>query len=183
MKLAKNLTRHEIENYITEYESFWKTPKGKKDKLTFEGIHEALCVNGYLTTPQLKAVALWKTPRVSKIVNEKNDPDQIVREITAFALKIPDEKYKIRLLCSLDGIGIPRASAILAMSDPKKYGVIDVNAWRALTGEDRRVFNDDNWMFYLAEIRGLASRHGKTSREIDMALMKHGQKMKSDNRK
>jgi len=179
MKLAKNLTRHEIENYITKYENFWKTPKGKKAKLAFEGIHEALRVNGYLTTPQLKAVALWKTPRVSKIVNEKN-PDQIVKEITAFALKIPDEKYKIRLLCSLDGIGIPRASAILAMSDPKKYGVIDVNAWRALTGKKKGGFNADDWEFYLTEIRKLATKHGKTPREIDMALMKHGQKMKSD---
>ncbi|MGB9622404.1 MAG: hypothetical protein ACPL07_01035 [Candidatus Bathyarchaeia archaeon] len=38
----------------------------------------------------------------SRIV--KNNPDDVVKSITALALKIPDEKYRIRLLCTLDGI-------------------------------------------------------------------------------
>jgi len=131
MKLAKNLTKSEIENYIREYEQDWNTPEGKKDKETFDKIHKALEKNGFLTKEQLYKVARWKTPRVSKVV--KRNPDSIVKSITAFALKTSNEKYKIRILCSLDGIGIPRASAILTMSNPQKYGVIDVNAWLALT--------------------------------------------------
>ncbi|MBO3842215.1 MAG: hypothetical protein FGF48_07350 [Candidatus Brockarchaeota archaeon] len=63
------------------------------------------------------------------------------------------------------------------MQNPKKYGVIDVNAWFALTGRRKQGFNSENWIWYLKEIRRLARKHGKTPRQIDMALMKYGQKL------
>jgi hypothetical protein len=175
MKLAKDLTKREIERCIEEYEQYWRAPKGKKDKEIFENTHEALLKNCFLTKKQLYKVARWKTPRVSKIV--KSNSDAIVRGITTFALKTSNEKYKIRILCTLDGIGIPRASAILAMSNPQKYGVIDINAWYALTGEKKQSFNDDDWIWYLEQIRKLARKHRKTPRQIDMALMKYGQRL------
>lgn len=175
MKLAKNLTKKEIDNCIKDYEQDWKTAEGVKDRVTFEKIHEALLKNGFLDGEQLYQVARWKTPRVSKIV--KNNNNNMVKKVTAFALQLPNEKYKIRILCSLDGIGIPRASTILAMSDPKKYGVIDINAWFALTGEKRQGFGDNHWIWYLEQIRKLAKKHAKTPRQIDMALMKYGQKL------
>jgi hypothetical protein len=175
MKLAKNLTTEEIDQYIKGYKNYWKTPAGVKDKTTFDKIHKIISKNKFLTNKQLYEVAYWKTRRVSKIV--KNNPDPIVRKITNFALNIQDEKFKVRLLCSLYGIGIPRASAILAMSEPTKYGVIDVNAWFALTGKEKLNFDDYDWAWYLSRIRRLAKKHRKTPREIDMALMKHGQKI------
>jgi hypothetical protein len=174
MKLAKNLTKREIEEYIKEYEQDWKTPNGVKDKETFADISQVLSKNGYVNRKQLYKIARWKSPRVSKIV--KCNPDSIVESISAFALKIPDEKYKIRLLCALDGIDVPRASAILAMSNPQKYGVIDINAWFALTGKEKHP-NAKDWIWYLEELGKLAKKHGKTPRQIDMALMKYGQKL------
>jgi hypothetical protein len=181
MKLAKDLAKKEIEEYIKEYEQGWNTPDGVKDRETFEKINEALFRNGFLNSKQLYEVARWKTVRVSKIV--KKNPDSMVKSITAFALKISDEKYKIRILSSLDGIGIPRASAILAMSDPEKYGVIDINAWLALTGEKKQSFDDSDWIWYLKQIRKLAKKHRKTPRQIDMVLMKYGQRLMKRRRK
>jgi diketogulonate reductase-like aldo/keto reductase len=177
MKPAKNLSTKEIENYIMEYEKHWKTPEGSEDKKTFDEIHEILIKNGCLNNKQLYQVARWKTQRVSKIV--KNNPDDIVKNITAFALKVSDEKYKIRILCNLYGIGVPRASAILTMYNPETYGVIDVNAWYALTGKERLGFNSEDWIWYLGQIKELAKKHNKTPRQIDMALMIYGQKLRN----
>ena len=144
-----------------------------------------LSKNGFLNKEQLYEVAYWKTHRKSKIV--KNNPDEIVKDVTELALKITNdeynEKYKIRILCSLDGIGIPRASVILTMSNPDEYGIIDFYAWLALTGEEKRGFNENNWIEYLKQIKGLAKKHGKTPRQIDMALMKYGQRLKSESKR
>jgi hypothetical protein len=176
MKFASKLSKKEIEENIAEYEKYWTTPKGKKDKETFEEMHKVLLKNGCLNNEQLYRVALWKTIRVSKIVKGKN-PDEIVKDITRFALKMNDEKYKIRILCALDGIGIPRASTILTMSNPEMYGIIDVYAWFALFGKNKTGFSVDEWELYLKQVREMAKKHGKTPRQIDMALMKYGQKL------
>jgi len=167
MKLAKDLKKGEIELYLKKYEA------AKYNKKTFYEIHDILLKNGYLNLNQLYKAALWKTKRVSKIV--KCNPEGVVKAITDFALKLPNERFKILVLSTLKGIGIPRASAILAMSNPKRYGVIDVNAWYALTGKKKVGFNDKDWAYYLECIRRLAKKHAKTPREIDMALMKYGQ--------
>jgi hypothetical protein len=182
MKVAEKLTKKEIEEYIDEYERSWK-----EDKKTFENIHSELLKNRFLNREQLYKIAYWKTPRKSKIVKkEENNPDKIVKDVTELVLKIPNdektEKYKIRILCTLDGVGIPRASTILTMDNPDEYGIIDVNAWFALTGKEKIGFNEKDWITYLKQIKGLAKKHGKTPRQIDMALMKYGQKLKSESK-
>jgi hypothetical protein len=173
MKLDREFSKKEIEENIAEYYRGWD----EADRKTFENIHSEILKNRFLTKEQLFEIAYWKTPRKSKIVkNSENNPQEIVKSITEFALKMTDEKYKIRILCSLDGIGIPRASAVLTMSDPEKYGIIDVNAWFALFGEKKLYFTEDDWVDYLEKIRELAKKYEKTPRQIDMALMKYGQK-------
>jgi len=177
MKRAKELTKKEIEEYIKKYRQNWK----EKDRKTFERIHSELLKNRFLNREQLYEVACWKTHRKSKIV--KNNPDEIVKDVTELALKITSEKYKIRILCTLDGIGIPRASAILTMDNPDEYGIIDRYTWLALKGKEKIGFNEKDWITYLEQIKGLAKKHGKTPREIDMALMKYGQRLKAENKK
>lgn len=184
MKLAEELTKKEIEEYIDEYKRNWKD----EDKKTFDEIHRALLKNGFLNREQLYEVARWKTIRKSKIVSDKkNNPDEIVKNVTELALKITydeyNEKYRIRILRSLGGIGIPRASVILTMSNPEEYGIIDFNAWLALTGKEKLCFNENDWIEYLKRIKGLAKKHGKTPRQIDMALMKYGQRLKSESKR
>ena len=180
MKLAEELTKREIEEYIAEYIRVWK----EKDRKTFENTHIELLENKFLTKQQLFDIAYWKTHRKSKIV--KDNPEEIVKDVTELVLKMANdkkiEKFKIRMLCTLDGIGIPRASTILTMNNPDEYGIIDVYAWFALYGKDKKGFDENDWIEYLERIRQLAEKHGKTAREIDMALMKYGQKVKSESR-
>jgi len=121
----------------------------------------------------LTRLAVWKARSRVKPLVERNSEANI-RMVTAFAFGIHDERMKIRILCCLDGVSIPMASAILTAWDPESYGIIDVYAWRACSGENRAP-TEDNWIAYLNEIRMMAARHHKTPRQIDMALVTYGQ--------
>jgi hypothetical protein len=82
MRHGKDLSRRKIECYIMKYNQSWRD----EDKKTFWRIHEAISRKGFLMIEQLYEVAYWKTPRASRIV--KNNPDYVVKSITALALKI-----------------------------------------------------------------------------------------------
>jgi hypothetical protein len=41
----------------------------------------------------------------------------------------------------------------------------------------KRGFSTKNWIWHLNQIRRLAEKHGKTPREIDVALMKYSQEL------
>jgi len=174
MMLGRNLSAKRVKELLQEVEEWHKGKKGSWYKRCFDRIHQTILKRGALSLEDLYDVAYWKSRRASKQVRTKN-PDRVVRMITSFALKMPNERFKIRLLSTLEGIGVRRASAILAMSNPEKYGVMDENAWYALTGEQRSVFNDNDWIWYLREIRRLSKKFRRTPREIDLVLMKYGQ--------
>ncbi len=121
-------------------------------------------------------MAVWKAPRAKTRVYgaNVNEGENIVKRIVQLALSVTNDKFKIRILCALEGVRVPMASAILTMADPTKYGVIDVYAWYSLKGKAPKYLNTSGWLWYLQQIHKLAIRHGKTPREIDKALWQHG---------
>jgi len=101
-----------------------------------------------------------------------------VRAVTEAAFRVrsddPDYELEVRagLLASLPGIGVGVASAILALTEPESYGVIDVRAWRQLFpgARKRPPFTVTDYRKFMAELRALANRLGYTPQEIDVAL-------------
>jgi len=83
----------------------------------------------------------------------------------------------MELLRKLWGVGVPVASAILTIIDPKKYGVIDFRAWQILnlyklvdekpSGSNLSV---NNWIFYINILRDFAKKHKVKARDIDRTL-------------
>jgi hypothetical protein len=74
-------------------------------------------------------------------------------------------------------VGIPRASAILTLIDPQRYGVIDIRAWRvlralgAVNGNRRgQGFTPRQWERYLAVLRDLAQRLRMSVRAVEHTL-------------
>lgn len=55
-----------------------------------------------------------------------------MRTLSAQAFGAPGEAHRILHLCRLRGVGIPVASAFLALTDPERYGVIDIRVWQLL---------------------------------------------------
>jgi len=83
----------------------------------------------------------------------------------------------MELLTGLRGVGVPMASAILTLLDPRRYGVLDIRAWQLLfalrsVNANRRGqgFTIAQWEHYLAALRHHARRLRTTARAIEYTL-------------
>ena len=72
------------------------------------------------------------------------------------------------------------ASALLSLTDPERYGVIDFRVWTVLYeygAVDRNPsglnLSANNWLQYLELIRGYAKEFKVTPRDIDRTLFLH----------
>ena len=92
----------------------------------------------------------------------------------ALTITHPDPGYELELrvglLCTLRGVGVPVASAILALVYPEEYGVIDFRVWRQVFGEERSMFSISDYKRYLHEIHKLAKELAWTVQEVDLAI-------------
>lgn len=130
-----------------------------------------------LSKADLEEICRWKSPRAISLIRQ-NEPARI-RRITKLSFATKDERKRIALLTSLRGVGIPMASAILMLTGPKRYGVIDIRVWQLLyalgsvQGNPRgRSFTSDNWHQYLMILRHHAKRKGVSVRNVERSLFR-----------
>ena len=148
------------------------------DDPRFPRAGDEIRARGYTRRPELYEIARWKSPRRANLVNE--NPDLVVHEVTEVAITLMDctPGYAVNVLTVLKGIGIPTASAVLAVVDPKNFGIIDIRAWRTLSQwcpnhfhwKDSSSFSAKDYLCYLKAIRELAEASKLSCREVDMAL-------------
>lgn len=135
----------------------------------------------YLTAAEFDAILQWKLRgqygrRAG--IRQANTED-VVQIVTGAALSVshPDEDYEVELrlgiLGSLRGVGIPVASAILALVFPEQYAVIDVRGWRQIFGEVKRTFSVADYKRYLREVKRLAVELGWLVQEVDLAMWEY----------
>jgi len=135
----------------------------------------------YLTLDELDRVLQWKLRGQHGRQRErrKANTEDVIRVVTGAALSIehPDEDYEIELrlgiLCTLRGVGVPVASAILALVFPERYAVIDFRGWRQVFGEERTTFSVSDYKRYLREIRRLSLELGWPVQEVDLAIWEY----------
>ena len=80
-------------------------------------------------------------------------------------------------MTQLKGVSIPAASAILMLTDPQNYGVIDIRVWQVLY-KYRSVkmkpnganFGLNNWYNYLMKIRYFAKIFNVKARDIERTI-------------
>jgi hypothetical protein len=120
----------------------------------------------------------WKSPRPLKYYSLNSD-DRI-RTVSGEVLATQSEERRTELLTNLKGVSIPVASAILMLTDPTNYGVIDVRAWQLLylygsvrTMPASNKFSVANWCTYLAKIRYFARDWDATARQIEHTLYEY----------
>lgn len=85
---------------------------------------------GSLSRARLWRIGYIKSTRKSELLKQNNSAK--VREVTRKAFQTSSEKERIKLLCSLNGVSVPRASSVLSWTHPEKWPVIDQRAWRTL---------------------------------------------------
>lgn len=135
----------------------------------------------YLTSEEFDEILHWKLRDQYRRQAERRkvNTKDVIRTVTGAALSIthPDEDYEIELrlgiLCCLRGVGVPVASAILALVFPEKYAVIDFRGWRQIFNEERSTFSISDYKRYLREIKRLAAELGWSVQEVDLAIWEY----------
>jgi thermostable 8-oxoguanine DNA glycosylase len=134
----------------------------------------------YLTLDDLQQILKWKLRRQfhrQETTREVNTNENVIA-ITkaAFGVAHPDKDFetslKLRLLCTLTGVEVPVASAILTLCFPTEYSVIDFRNWRQIYKGDKpkTTYSIKEYVAYLKTIRHLAMEFGVTPQEIDIAF-------------
>lgn len=130
---------------------------------------------GYFTKDQFLQMCRWKSPRPLK--HYKSNREDHIRSISKKVFSTHLEKKRIELLTNLNGVSIPVASAILMLTNPRKYGVIDIRVWQLLysygsvrTKPNGRNFSVTDWYTYLMKIRYFLRKLDATARQIERTL-------------
>lgn len=166
----------EIEKYIKLYDI---------EKYLFSIIGPNVKKNGFLSFEDFYQICMWKSVRPKKryIANKEK-----IKDISKRAFSEKDEAKRIKIICELDGVGIPTASAILTIIYPEKYAVIDIRCLEALNNilniKINKNVSINTWIKYLEIMRNLAKENNITPRELDMALFAiHRESLEMQNHK
>ena len=71
---------------------------------------------------------------------------------------------------ALPGIGIGVASAVLALSEPEQYAIIDWRGWRQAFGTGRESFGCKHYCEYMRVVRSAAKQLGWQPQVVDWCL-------------
>ena len=128
---------------------------------------------GYLTLSQLHRICQWKSSRRPDLA-KKNTP-AFVKEITRFAFSAECEAARIGALTLLEGVQYPTASVILHFCMDDTYPILDFRALWSLSIKKPASYTSKFWIDYIKVCRHVATAHGMTVRELDMALWKYSE--------
>jgi len=141
---------------------------------------------GYFTKDEFIKMGVWKSPRPKQRYLQNSEEDIVSISKKVFTTKF--EKRRIELLTKLKGVSIPTASAILTLSDPQNYGVIDIRVWQLLYLY-RSVKNNPtgigmdfhDWYHYLMKLRYYAKKFNVKVRDIERTLFLYHKKIQEGN--
>lgn len=141
---------------------------------------------GYFTQGEFMKMCLWKSPRPKKHY-ENNSEDEIIT-ISKKVFSTKHEKKRIEYLTSLKGVSIPTASAILTITDPNNYGVIDIRVWQLLYLYDSVKDKPEgigmdfsHWYNYLMKLRYFAKKFNVSCRDVERTLFVHHKEIQENN--
>ena len=135
-------------------------------------LHQRINNNPNVDIADLRRIALWKIGRVLDV------SDETIALLRALAehqnLSIDDQLVKetIENLVDSQGIGYPMASAMLKFIRPDVFPIIDVRAYRALTGKKPyySTYTYKKYVEYTKSLSEEARRLSKSLREMDEQL-------------
>lgn len=147
------------------------------DKETAE-LHAKLNGSNSITEEDLRRVSLWKSDRVLSVTQDTLDVLNKLSASTNVNLGDDIVKEVLEKLVLSQGIGFPMASAILKFINPDVFPIIDVRAYRALTGTKPYygTYSYDKYIEYAKALTKIASATGRPLREIDEQLYCFDQK-------
>ena len=123
-------------------------------------------------------ICYWKSPR--GIRRCERNSGTVVEQTTQKVFATRSEMRKIELLTSLEGVSIPTASAIMTLTDPLRYGVIDIRVWQLLhtlgsvpSNPKGQKFSFQHWDQFLQILRHHARQRKVPTRLIELTLFEY----------
>lgn len=167
-----------------EFLIFWRDKYDREEDLYNKGDEEELRrkfqENQYITKDDLIKTIEWKfqgrlagrQKRILKIL--KPVDDEYIIDISKLVFKVSDDEKRVKLLCTINGVGTAVASTILTFYDPENYGVFDIHAWRELFGkEPKSLFtNIRNVIKFFECLREIGKKTKLPCRDVEKALFK-----------
>lgn len=135
----------------------------------------------YLNLDDFQRIVKWKLGQQLGRPNRlliQNTP-RLIEETTRLALSVqiddPDYEFQFRfaILTALRGVGTGVASAILALSYPEKYCVIDYRGWYQVFRRKKTVFTFGDYKKYLQRVMILAQELQWPPQEVDLAIWEY----------
>lgn len=142
------------------------------NKQETNALRESLRRRADISIDDLRRVALWKLNRVLEV------PDRVIERLQMLA-DVPDltadsvlSREVLVMLVGCRGVGFPMASAFLKFLRPDIFPIIDVRAFRALTGRrlGQHSYDIDLYLNYVKQIQAIARATGRPLWEIDEQL-------------
>ncbi|WP_175829349.1 hypothetical protein [Burkholderia anthina] len=135
-------------------------------------LHARLNGSTTITEHDLRRVSLWKSDRVLGVSGEtlaKLNELSAIEELTLTDSRVKDV---IDDLVLSQGIGFPMASAILKFIRPAIFPIMDVRAYRALTGiqPSYATYSYEKYISYAQKVTNIARQLNRPLREIDEQL-------------
>jgi hypothetical protein len=131
--------------------------------------------DGELSRGEFLDICHWKSPRSLRLC-ERNSA-RFIEKMSHQVFATQDERIRLHLLTGLQGVSVPTASAILTLTDPKHYGVIDIRVWQLLhklqsvtTNPRGQAFTFNHWDLYLTILRHHAKRLKVAVRLVELTL-------------
>lgn len=173
------ISREFVQKWSAAYLEGQTPAESEQERRLFEEIGPEVRRRGFFTKDELLAVGEWKSSRARGRLRS-NSP-ALVERLTGACIAAPDER--ITVLTALDGVGLPMASAVLAVWRPDSYTVYDVRAVETLrrAGVFAGVRKYPAFGLYLHACRDLIDRltlgddHLPHLRSLDRALWKYSQ--------
>lgn len=135
-----------------------------------------------ITRSEFLTICHWKSPRAVK--HYSKNTEKTIQTAVCTALTTRSERKKLDCLTKLKGVNIPMASAILTLTNPQRYGVIDIRVWQLLyamrsvySKPSGTNFTFKNWYHYLRKLRYLAKKFGLPVRTVERTLFRYHKKM------
>jgi thermostable 8-oxoguanine DNA glycosylase len=135
-------------------------------------LHKKLNGAVSITEDDLRRVSLWKSDRVLSVSDETLEKLEKLSQSKSIKLRDKIVKETIELLVKSQGIGFPMASAILKFINPSIFPIIDVRAYRALTGKKPyySTYTYEKYIEYAEALHELSKILDRPLREIDEQL-------------
>jgi hypothetical protein len=149
---------------VGEMTAFYnETEETALERSIFSELSNKVKSRGELEPEDFFKICEWKSTRTKTLV--RTNPQEHIRDVTRLAFS-SRESLRVPLLCILNGVRVPTASAILTVWQPNEYTVYDVRVCDAMLSLSHKLLTDQ----IVEDARKSYSKYRDVARKIAIEL-------------